>query len=110
MGEQLQSDRRRHIRYPMATGVEFYHGPSRRKFPARSADVSRGGMLMFVPASTPVSPGQPIRVAVNRYTRAEFRELTREPVDATIVRVDRGGMLDGGGHLPVGVRFTKPMA
>ena len=109
MSGQAESDRRQFTRYPMATTVEFFHGPSRRNYPARSVDVSRGGMLMFVPATTPVAPGQPIRVTLGGYSQPELHTLSNKPVEGTIVRVDRGGMLEAG-HLPVGVRFAQPVA
>jgi len=104
-----QTDRRQHVRYPLATAVEFYHGPSRRKYPARSMDVSNGGILMFVPVGTPVSPGQPVRLTLGTHDRPEFGKLGERPLDGTIVRVAREGMLDSD-HLPVGVRFTQAMA
>lgn len=109
MGSQMQADRRRHVRYPLATTVEFFHGPSRRAYPARSADVSAGGMMMFVPVGTPVAPGQPIRLTFGSHDRPEFGRLSERPMDATIVRVDRQRMLSSG-HLPVGVRFFQPVS
>lgn len=108
MSGQFQEDRRKHVRYPMATSVQFYHGPSRRDYPARSADVSQGGMLMYVPASVPVLPGQPIRVTVAAAGLPGFGSMSNAPLDATIVRVDRRGILNSG-HLPVGVRFAQPV-
>ena len=109
MGEQPRQDRRKHVRYPLATTVEFYHGPSRRSYPARSANVSQGGMLMFLPVSAPVAPGEPIRLTVGGHNRPEFGALSERPLDATIVRVDRYKMLKSS-HLPVGVRFSEPVA
>ena len=109
MNDATEVDRRRHVRYPLATSVEFYHGPSRRRFPARSADVSGGGMLMYVPAGTPVSVGESVRLTVGSGGRPEFAGLSDKPMEATIVRVERGGIL-GSGHLPIGIRFNRPVA
>jgi len=107
MERRSRADRRRHVRYPMATTVQFYHGPSRREFPARTVDISSGGLLMYIPASVPVAPGQPIRLTIGCHNRPELAGLGDHPLDATIVRVDRHKMLSLG-HLPVGVRFVQP--
>ena len=46
------ADRRAHTRYPLATSVEFHHGPSQRNFPARCVDISTAAALkqMIVPS------------------------------------------------------------
>lgn len=98
-------DRRQHRRYPLSTTVAFYHGPSQRDFPGRSVDISTGGMLMYVPAATPVQPGQPIRLTIGGGGRPEFAVPSDKPVDATIVRVDRHKLLSMG-HIAVGVKFA----
>lgn len=92
----------------MATMVEFYHCPSRRQFPARSVDISGGGILVYVPTGTPVSPGQPIQLKLGAASRPEFARLSEHPLDGTIVRVDRRKILSVG-HLPVGIRFSQPV-
>ncbi|MHC4294898.1 MAG: PilZ domain-containing protein, partial [Planctomycetota bacterium] len=56
------TERRAHPRHPLPTTVQFYHGPSQRDFPSRCADISRGGLLMYVPAKTPVKTGDPVRL------------------------------------------------
>ena len=106
MERSASANRRRYVRYPLATTVQFYHGPSRRAFPARTVDISSGGLLMHVPASTPVAPGQPIRLTLGNHEGCEAVGLDGGPIHATIVRVDRRGLLDQG-HLPVGVRFAR---
>jgi len=106
MNAARSKERREHPRYPLATSVQFYHGPSQRDFPGRCINISLGGMLMYVPAATPVQPGQPIRLAMGGASRPEFSRLDGRPLDATIVRVDRGALLSEG-HLAVGVRFAQ---
>ena len=108
MNERTSADRRQHVRYPLATTVQFYHCPSRREFPARSIDMSAGGILLYVPAGTPVASGQPIQLKLGVHGRPEFAPLSDAPLDGTVVRVDRKRMLDMG-HLPVGVRFSQPV-
>jgi len=108
MDERPSSDRRQFVRYPLAATVQFYHCASRREFPARSIDMSRGGILVYVPAGTPVAPGQPIQLKLDVHGRPEFGRLSDSPLDGTVVRVDRAKMLSDG-HLPVGIRFGQPM-
>ena len=63
-------------------------------------------MMMYVPAKTPVRSGQPIRLTVGSVNRPEFGVLSEEPVNATIVRVDRSTFLSQG-SIAVGVRFAQ---
>ena len=70
-----KADRRRHQRYPLATSLQFYHGPSQRDFPGRCVDISKGGMLMYVPAGVPIRPGDPVRLTLGGVGRPEFADL-----------------------------------
>jgi c-di-GMP-binding flagellar brake protein YcgR len=106
MSANAPTERRKHPRYPLAAGVDFYHGPTRRSFPARCVDISQGGLLMLVPAGTPVQPGQSVRLGLGSARRPELAPLSRQSVDATVVRVDRQALLSAG-HLAVGVRFAE---
>jgi hypothetical protein len=106
MSEAPPAERRAYPRYPLATSVQFYHGPSQRDFPGRCVDISVGGLLMYVPATTPVQPGQPVRIAVGGLNRPEFAPLGQKPMNGTIVRVNRAALLSEG-HLAVGVRFAQ---
>jgi len=87
----------------MSTSLQFHHGPTKRRVPARSVDVSKNGMLMYVPATTPVRAGQDIYVNMSGVGVGATSE--REPVQATIVRVDRQKMTSKG-YLGIGVRFA----
>ena len=98
------AERRQHQRFPLAMGVQFFHGPSRRDFPGRCVDLSDGGMLMHVPPTTPVRVGHPIRLDAAAVPRGESRRAGETPIDATIVRVDHHCLLTAG-NLAVGVRF-----
>ena len=86
-------------------GIQFYHGPSQREFPGRTVDVSRTGTLMQVPATTPIRVGQTIRLNVSVIPHPQFADLGQDPIDATIVRVDRGALV-ATGQVAVGVRFA----
>ena len=109
MAQETADERRQHPRHPLATSIQFHHGPTGRDFPGRCVNISEGGMLMHAPVSVPVQPGQPIRLALGGVSRPEFAGLGDKPTDATVVRVDRGKML-AGGHVAVGVRFLLPSA
>ena len=98
-------ERRQHRRYPLAAGMQFHHGPSRREIHARSMDISAGGMRMCVPATAPVSSGQPLRVYMGGTRCPELVGMGDKPISATIVRVDRSGLITTG-QLTIGVRFT----
>ena len=107
MGDQTLSERRQHQRHPLATSLQFLHGPTRKDCQARSVDVSAGGMMMFVPPNVPVRVGQFLRLSVGSVNRPEFAGLSEQPVDATVVRVDRGQLVPGG-QIGIGVRFHSP--
>lgn len=98
------ADRRKYARHPLATSVQVYHAPSRREYPGRCVDISAGGMMLYMPATTPVQPGHAVRLALGAVPRPEFAALGDGPVEATIVRVDRQKLLSLG-HLAVGLRF-----
>jgi len=105
MEQMPTAERRKHQRYPLPTSVSFFHAPSQRDFPGRCVDVSVGGLLMYVPATVPIHPGQPVRMSVGSVSRPELAGLSGKPLDATIVRVDRHNLLNMG-QLAVGVRFA----
>ena len=98
-------ERRFSPRYQLAAGVRFFHGPSGRDLPGRCVDISRGGLLMYVPAASPVRPGQTIRLTLGAISLPDLAGLSGAPIEGTIVRVDRGSLL-AEGHLAVGVRFA----
>jgi hypothetical protein len=60
---------------------------------------------MYVPVATPVKPGQPIRLTVAGPAPPEVTSLGQGPLEATIVRVERRGLLITG-KLAVGVAFS----
>lgn len=106
MGSNSVVERRQYVRHPLATSIQFEHESSHREYPGRCMDVSRGGLLMYVPVSTPLQVGHAVRVRVGSVNRPEFSGLSEKPTDATIVRVDRHGTLTHG-QLAVGVRFHE---
>jgi len=88
--------------------VRVEHLASRRQFPARAVDASAGGMLMYVPAATPVKVGQAIRLAINGVVPPDLAGLAGADLPAIIRRVDRHALLNIG-HLAIGVEFDQPI-
>jgi c-di-GMP-binding flagellar brake protein YcgR len=111
MSSVPSTDRRHYKRLAMSTLVRLHHVPSDREYPARSVDVSDGGMLMYVPAIAPLALGHRIRICAGSSGNGEgpgrFEAdlpLAAQPVNGTIVRVDRG-KLASIGQILVGVKF-----
>lgn len=92
---------------PTSAGVQFVHGPTHREYPARCIDFSEGGILMYVPATAPIQVDQPIQLTLPDPDDSPLGRFIRQPVEATVVRVDRKKLLSVG-HVAVGVRFRRP--
>jgi len=69
-------------------------------------DISPEGLLMYVPAATPVRVGHTLRVQLGGAERPELGRWSDGPVDATVVRVDRRTLLDVG-HVAVGLHLAE---
>ena len=108
MNVQSQADRRAHRRHPVPASVQVEHLASERQFPARAVDASLGGMLMYVPAATPVKVGQAIRVAISDVDQPDLALLAGLDLSATIKRVDRHALIKTG-HLAIGIAFDQPV-
>jgi|TARA_B100001964_G_scaffold209209_1_gene242533 hypothetical protein len=65
-------------------------------------DISDSGMMMYVPATTPVRTGQSVYVNM---AGVGWRSANQGQVLATIVRVDRAAMTSKG-YLGVGLEFA----
>ncbi|MEI7836104.1 MAG: PilZ domain-containing protein [Planctomycetota bacterium] len=104
MSQTSGIDRRVHPRHPLTESVEFFHAPTKRNFPAFCRDISHGGMLMYVPAATPVAPGQSVSLRLAEMLPA-VAELAGKVIHATVVRVDRSALL-AAGQLALAVRFS----
>jgi c-di-GMP-binding flagellar brake protein YcgR len=102
-----QAERRTHPRHAVARSVQFWHAPSRRSFPARSADLSLGGMKVCLPAAVPAIPGHAVRLRIGEADggAGDLLGLAGRDLDATIVRVDRNALL-AEGYVTVGVQFA----
>ena len=126
MEQPRAHERRQHPRRPLPAALSVDHAPSRRAFPARSVDISQGGLLMLVPATAPVQAGHAIRLRFGRASAdavpggARTGEPPADPIGrpdpadtilpsglvaAEIVRVDRARLL-ASGQVAVGARFV----
>lgn len=72
-------DRRARTRYPLKTPVQLYHGRSRRKFTVECVDVSGGGMLVSVPGSLPMEPGDEVQLTFGGPARPPVRPGSKAP-------------------------------
>lgn len=76
MNQPPPTERRCHRRLPLSASVEFRHGPTRRDYPARSVDLSAGGMLMYVPATVPIRVGHDVHLRIGRVDGDELTHLS----------------------------------
>jgi hypothetical protein len=69
-------------------------------------DISQSGLLMYVPARTPVKAGDALELNMGSVSQPEYSALGANPVQATVVRVARETLLTTG-QIAVGVKFMK---
>lgn len=105
MSQTSGIERRVHPRHLLGRGVEFFHAPTRRHFPAFCRDISEGGMLMLIPASTPVRRGQSVRLQVSDLPVPGIADMAGRPLNATVLRVDRTPLTTDG-QIAIAVRFS----
>lgn len=125
MSQSNTAERRAHPRQAVLAGIRFYHAASRRELPARTLDLSRGGLSMLVPPYAPIQEGEPIQILSLPPVESDApegsgsdgdlpggdagpRDLER-PLDATVLRVDRAA-LPTTGQVRLAVRFRQPLA
>jgi c-di-GMP-binding flagellar brake protein YcgR len=106
MSSSPSAERRIAQRYSVPARVKFYHDPTQRDFPGRTVDISSSGMLMYVPATVPVHPGQKVKVCVGVNSKPEMADLAQKQISGKIVRVDRNPLL-AVGNIAVGVEFSS---
>jgi hypothetical protein len=108
--DTANSERRQHNRIPRVVTLQLRHQPSDRDIPARTLDISDGGMLMCVPATAPVAVGQPVRIQASQDTLPRLPVRTgpcdSDGLEAKIVRVDRNALLTSG-QLQIGIRLEN---
>jgi hypothetical protein len=104
------TERRQHNRIPRVVSIRLHHELTDREIPARTVDISDGGLLLSVPATAPVAPGQTVRVRAGQdvLPRVPMRTTPGEAdeLEATVVRVDRNALLSTG-QLQLGVSLEN---
>jgi hypothetical protein len=104
------SNRRKHQRFPLASSVEIHLAATGKSYPGRGVDVSQGGMMVYLPASAPVSAGQELDLTVTPSPAAPAPAGVAGAVArkraARVIRVDRDGLVKLG-RLGVAVQFTN---
>lgn len=104
------AERRQHRRIPRVVNVEIEHPIAGCNIPARTLDISDGGMLISVPPSAPVASGQAVSIRASQDSLPRLPKASdpssRETLEATIVRVDRNALL-ANGQLQVGIRLES---
>ena len=105
MNSRQTKNRRHHERRTYSTDLHFHHPTSNQYFPCRSVDVSTGGMLLRIPARSPVQVGNAIQLHVEPMGQPEWAINKYWSVPAKIVRIDRAPLLTDG-HVSIGVQFA----
>jgi hypothetical protein len=115
MAQPSMAERRAHPRLEVLAGVRFYHPASDRRIPGRTANVSRGGLWMFVPPQTPLRAGQSLQIlelpplSPEPGGPAAKSTPLAQPLEAVVIRVDRS-QLASAGQIGVAVRFAETLA
>jgi hypothetical protein len=108
MQTMLQQERRVDPRYNIDWPVSVWSEPQGRTFNGRGQNLSHSGVLVVLPLSVPLRPGQQVQMRIGP------RMNTREPIDtkkepatraARVVRVQREPRFLDGLQM-VGLRFA----
>jgi hypothetical protein len=86
--------------------LRFHHVLSDRDFPARTVDVSDGGLLMQIPATAPLQEGHVLRFPVGEQGLADVTRDDGATMEAKVIRVEHNQLLQTG-KLSVGVEFER---
>lgn len=107
MKRAATQERRRHSRHAYSTNLRFWR-ENGRALPARSVDISSGGMLLNVLAHPDLSTGQTISLDLDTDVVQDLFPDVYLPgnhvLQASIVRIERGG-LSSNGYMRIAVQF-----
>jgi len=100
-------ERRRYTRYAYSTNLRFRREDG-RALPARSVDISSGGMLLNVLAYQDLVPGQTVTLDIDSDdvldTFPDVYLPCSHVLQATIIRIERG-RLSSNGYMSIAVEF-----
>jgi hypothetical protein len=104
-------ERRRHTRHFYSTNLRFRREDG-KALPARSVDISSGGMLLNVLAYQDLFPGQTITLDLDSDDVLDTFPDVYLPcchvLQASIVRIERG-RLSSNGYMSIAVEFTHEL-
>jgi hypothetical protein len=107
--EQVVQEKRRYTRHEYSGNLRFQRCSGGKLMPARSVNVSSGGMLLNVLAGEGLYEGQLILLDLPAHYARLAPDDVKLPflqsVPATIVRIERGD-LKTNGYMSIGVRFS----
>jgi hypothetical protein len=108
MKQTAIQERRKHKRYPYSANLRFRRQDG-RALPARSVDISSGGMLLNVLAYQDLFAGQTVTLDLDSDDVLDIFPDVYLPcshvLQATIVRIERG-RLSSNGYMSIAVEFT----
>lgn len=110
MKDAPSSERRQHNRIPRVVHVQLRDPIAEKGIPARTLDISDGGMRVSVPSTAPLAEGQSVSIHVSQNVLPRLPKGTdpynADTLQAQIVRVDRNALLSEG-QLQVGVKLDQ---
>jgi hypothetical protein len=102
---ETQVEHRRDTRTEIAWPVSIWLPEANRFFCGTSANISKTGVLLSVPVTTPIRAGSPVELNFPRtMTLAKQKGGFARIKSGKVVRVDRGSILHGA-HIGVAVQF-----
>ncbi|MBN1556420.1 MAG: PilZ domain-containing protein [Phycisphaerae bacterium] len=104
-------ERRKHTRHLYSTNLRFRREDG-KALPARSVDISSGGMLLNVLAHQDLFPGQTITLDLDSDDVFDVFPDVYLPcshvLQATIIRIERG-RLSSNGYMSIAVQFNHEL-
>ena len=100
-------EQRKDARTELTWPVSIWLPEANRFFYSKSVNISKGGVLLYVPMSTPVRPGHVVELNFPRTTslakkRGQFARIK----SGKVVRVNRKSLFEGG-DICVAVKFAN---
>ena len=105
--ETVAVEQRKEARSELAWPVSVWVPEANRFFNGRSINVSRGGVFISMPMTTPIRPGHEVEINFPRTTAlAKQKGQYARIKSGKVLRVERKNMLKGGG-IGMAVQFAR---
>jgi len=99
-------ENRRDTRVDLSWPISVWLPEANRFFNAKSLNISRGGVLLSAPMTTPIRPGHTVEINFPRTkTLAKEKGRFARIKSGKVVRVDRANMLDEA-NIAIAVQFA----